>query len=259
MKSTSLEPSSSIYAEEANERDIFEATAHPVTPGFEASVRDDQHPTSPQASDSTLVNTTQPPLSWFGATMLLRDKRQSLQTQAKKGNLTAGAAKELARISAGQEAFQRILPKLLAAQYRDFRDVPRTSRGPEELGRFNFYLPSVPGATPADLALASHWLSHRDTKDWDSLQLAGLSATGTIHRWLVSGPAFPPADNLTELRRLTRRIAQAHDRNSANHNLVFRDGPCLQALCLWIHPCHMVAGTSESIGGPRLATGPGVA
>jgi hypothetical protein len=107
MKSASLEPSSSMYVEEANERDIFEATAHADTPGSEASVPEDQHPTSPQASASTLVNTTQPPLSWFGATMLLRDKRQSLQTQAKKGHLTAGAAKELARLSAGQEAFQR--------------------------------------------------------------------------------------------------------------------------------------------------------
>jgi hypothetical protein len=216
MKSASLEPSSSMSVEEANERDILEATAHADTPDSEASVFVDQHPTSPQASASTLVNTTQPPLSWFGAIMLLRDKRQSLQTQGKNGHLTAGAAKELARLSAGQEAFQRILPKLLAAQYLDLRDVPRTSRGPEELGRFNFYLPSVPGATPADLALASHWLSHRDTKDWESLRLAGLSARGTIERWLVPGSAFPPADNLSELRRLTRKIAQAHDRNSAN-------------------------------------------
>ena len=134
-----------------------------------------------------------------------------------RGHLTAGATEELAKLSAGQEAFQRILPKLCAAQYLDLRDVPRTPRGPENLGRFNFYLPSVPGATPADLALASQWLSHRDTKDWASLQLAGLSARGTIHRWLVSGSTFPPADNLTELRRLTRRIAQAQDRNSANH------------------------------------------
>jgi hypothetical protein len=164
MKSTSLEPSSSMYVEEANEGDIFEASAQADTPGFEASVLDDQHPASPQASDSTLVNTTQPPLSWFGATMLLRDKRHSLQTQAKKSHLTAGAAKEFARLSAGQEAFQRILPKLRAAQYLDLKDVPRTSRGPEELGRFNFYLPSVPGATPADLALASHWLSHCELK-----------------------------------------------------------------------------------------------
>ena len=216
-KSTSPEPSSSMYAEAANAGVTFETTALEVTPGSEASGLDDQHPASPQAPDSTLVNTTQPPLSWFGATMLLRDKRQSLQSQAKKGHLTAGATEELAKLSAGQEAFQRILPKLCAAQYLDLRDVPRTPRGPENLGRFNFYLPSVPGATPADLALASQWLSHRDAKDWASLQLAGLSARGTIHRWLVSGSTFPPADNLTELRRLTRRIAQAQDRNSANH------------------------------------------
>lgn len=32
-----------------------------------------------------------------------------------------------------------------------------------------------------------------------------------------SGLSIPPADNLAELRRLTRRIALAHDRNSANH------------------------------------------
>ena len=65
-------------------------------------------------------------------------------------------------MTAGQEAFDKLLPKLKAAQYLDLRDLPRTPRGPSESGRFNFFLPSLKGVSPADLALDSTWLSHRD-------------------------------------------------------------------------------------------------
>jgi hypothetical protein len=84
----------------------------------------------------------------------------------------------------GQEAFDKLLPKLKAAQYLDLKDLPGTPRGPPESGRFNFYLPSLKGASPADLALASNWLSHRDAKDWSALKMAGLSTAKTIERWL---------------------------------------------------------------------------
>jgi hypothetical protein len=106
-----------------------------------------------------------PPLSWFGATKLLRERLQELQRRAKQGPLQHGVAMELARLMAGQEAFDKLLPKLKAAHYLDLKDLPRASRGPSESGRLNFFLPSLKGASPADLALASAWLSHRDTKD----------------------------------------------------------------------------------------------
>ena len=41
------------------------------------------------------------------------------------------------------------------------------------------------------------------------------SSRGTIERWLVPCSAFPPANHINELRRLTRSIDQAHDRSSA--------------------------------------------
>jgi hypothetical protein len=58
-------------------------------------------------------------------------------------------------LKVGQAAFDKLLPKLKAAQYLDLRDLPRTPRGPPESGRFNFFLPSLKGVSPADLALAS--------------------------------------------------------------------------------------------------------
>ena len=63
MKSASLAPSSSMSVEEANERDILEATAHAGASGSEASLFVDRHSTPSQASASNSVNTTQPPLS----------------------------------------------------------------------------------------------------------------------------------------------------------------------------------------------------
>jgi len=46
-------------------------------------------------------------------------------------------------------------------------------------------IPSLKGVSPADLALASNWLSHRDAKDWSALKMAGLSTAKTIERWLL--------------------------------------------------------------------------
>ena len=87
--------------------------------------------------------------------------------------------------------------------------------GPKEAGRFHFYLPSLVGATPEDLAQASAWLSHRDPKDWSALKLAGPSAAGTIERWLLPSAATPPEEPASELRRLIRKLSQASDRDTA--------------------------------------------
>jgi hypothetical protein len=50
-------------------------------------------------------------------------------------------------LTAGQEVFDKLLPKLKAAQYLDLKDLPRTPRGPSESGRFNFFLPSLKGVS----------------------------------------------------------------------------------------------------------------
>ena len=63
-------------------------------------------------------------------TMLLRERLQGLQRRAQQGPLQHGAAAELARLTVGQEAFDKLLPKLKAAQYLDLKDLPRTPRGP---------------------------------------------------------------------------------------------------------------------------------
>jgi hypothetical protein len=49
------------------------------------------------------------------------------------------------------------------------------------------------------------------------LELAGLSAVGTIERWLLPQPepVAPPEDPATELRRLIRQLTQAPDREAA--------------------------------------------
>jgi hypothetical protein len=155
------------------------------------------------------------PLSWFGATKLLRDRLQELQRRAKQGPLQHGVAMELARLTAGQEAFDKLLPKLKAAQYLDLKDLPRAPRGPSESGRFNFFLPSLKGASPADLALASTWLSHRDTKDWSALNMAGLSTAKTIERWLLPHQVTSSVDHVAELCKVIRRLVQATDTMSA--------------------------------------------
>jgi len=121
-----------------------------------------RHSSRPSSPEPAAPPSARPPLSWYGATELLRDRLQGLQRRAQQGPLQHGAAKELARLTAGQEAFDKLLPKLKAAQYLDLRDLPRTPRGPSESGRFNFFLPSLKGVSPADLALDSTWLSHRD-------------------------------------------------------------------------------------------------
>ena len=118
-------------------------------------------------------------------------------------------------MTAGQEAFDKLLPKLKATQYLDLRDLPRTPRGPLESGRFNFFLPSLKGVSPADLALASTWLSHRDAKDWASLNLAGLSTAKIIDKWLVPHQATPSVDHVAEIRRVIRRLVQATDKSAA--------------------------------------------
>jgi hypothetical protein len=142
---------------------------------------------------------------------------QNLQARQRKGPLTVEEASELKQMEIGQEAFERILPKLRSAKIWGLRDIPRVPRGPKEAGRFNFYFPSLVGATPEDLAQASTWLSHRDPKDWSALKLAGLSAAGTIERWLLLLPsaATPPEDPASELRLLIRKLYQACDRDTA--------------------------------------------
>jgi hypothetical protein len=141
----------------------------------------------------------------------LKGKLQALQLRNKQVPLTVGESSELQRLEAGQAAFERILPKLRSAQIFDLRDIPRTLRGPKDAGRFNFYLPSLAGVHPEDLARASQWLSHRDLKDWSALKLAGLSAVGTIERWLLPQPVAPPEDPANELRRLICQLAHAPD------------------------------------------------
>jgi len=117
-------------------------------------------------------------------------------------------------LTAGQEAFDKLLPKLKAAQYLDLKDLPRTPRGPSESGRFNFFLPSLKGVSPADLALASTWLSHRDAKDWAALNMSGLSTAKTIDRWLLPHQVTSSVDHVAELR-VIRRLVQATDKMSA--------------------------------------------
>ena len=181
--------------------------------------------TSPsQAQDSSRPSDPEPaappsarlPLSWYGATKYLRDKLQELQRRAQQGPLQHGAAEELAQLKVGQAAFDKLLPKLKAAQYLDLRDLPRTPRGPPESGRFNFFLPSLKGVSPADLALASTWLSHRDVKDWAALNLAGLSMAKIIDRWLVPHQATSSVDHVAEIRRVIRRLVQATDKSGSN-------------------------------------------
>ena len=128
---------------------------------------------------------------------------------------SAREAGELARLTAGQEAFDKLLPKLKSAQYLDLKDLPRTPRGPPESGRFNFYLPSLKRASPADLALASNWLSHRDAKDWSALKMAGLSTAKTIEQWLLPHQVTSYIDHVAELGKVIRRLVQATDKISA--------------------------------------------
>jgi len=68
---------------------------------------------------------------------------------------------------------------------------------------------------PADLALASTWLSHRDAKDWVALNMSGLSTAKTIDRWLLPHQATSSVDHVAELRRVIRRLVQATDKMSA--------------------------------------------
>lgn len=69
--------------------------------------------------------------------------------------------------------------------------------------------------SPADLALASTWLSHRDAKDWASLNLAGLSTAKIIDKWLVPHQATSSVDHVAEIRRVIRRLVQATDKSAA--------------------------------------------
>jgi hypothetical protein len=130
-------------------------------------------------------------------------------------SLQNGEAVELARLTTGQEAFDKLLPKLKAAQYLDLKDLPGTPRGPPESGRFNFYLPSLKGASPTDLALASNWLSHSEAKDWSALKMAGLSTAKTIERWLLPHPVTSYIDHVADLGKVIRRLVQATDKISA--------------------------------------------
>jgi hypothetical protein len=118
-------------------------------------------------------------------------------------------------LTAGQEAFDKLRPKLKSAQYLDLKDLPRTPRGPPESGRFNFYLPSLKGASPADMSLASNWLSHRDAKDWSALKMAGLSTAKTIELWLLPHQVTSNVDHVAELCKVIRRLVQSTDKISA--------------------------------------------
>jgi hypothetical protein len=71
------------------------------------------------------------------------------------------------------------------------------------------------GASPADLALASTWLSHRDAKDWSALNMAGLSTAKTIERWLLPHQVTSSVDHVAELCKVIRRLVQATDKMSA--------------------------------------------
>ena len=182
---------------------------------FETSPSEAQDSSRPSDPEPAAPPSARPPLSWYGATKYLRDKLQELQRRAQQGPLQHGAAEELAQLKVGQAAFDKLLPKLKAAQYLDLRDLPRTPRGPPESGRFNFFLPSLKGVSPADLALASTWLSHRDVKDWAALNLAGLSTAKIIDRWLVPHQATSSVDHVAEIRRVIRRLVQATDKSAA--------------------------------------------
>jgi hypothetical protein len=97
-------------------------------------------------------------LSWFGATVFLRKKFENLQARQRQGTLTVGEASELKQMELGQEAFERILPRLRSAKILGLRDIPRVPRGPKEAGRFNFYLPPFgmghPGRPGSSICLA---------------------------------------------------------------------------------------------------------
>ena len=112
-------------------------------------------------------------------------------------------------MTAGQEAFDKQLPKLKAAQYLDLKDLPRTPCGPPESGRFNFFLPSLKGASPADLALASTSLSHRDAKNWSALNMSGLSTANPLERWLLPHQVTSSVYHVAELCKVIGRRVQA--------------------------------------------------
>jgi hypothetical protein len=214
-KGANISPPSRAVVPDVEDTVVHEHTAQDGPLGLEAPPSEVRHPSRSSGPEKEAVALTGPTLSWFGATMLLREKLQTLKGRAKQGPLTPGEVLELERLTAGQEAFDKLLPKLRSAQFLDLKDLPRRLRGSKELGRLNFYIPPLKGATPKDLELASKWLSHRDTKDWAALKMAGLSAAKTIARWLLPHQETSSVDHAAELRRLTRRLAQAPDRTTA--------------------------------------------
>jgi hypothetical protein len=199
--------------------DVTDVPVHNVPDGLpdqEAPTLTVRHASLSLSMDQALSPPQGSPLSWFDVTKLLRDRFQEIQRLAKQGPLQHGVAMELARLTAGQEVFDKLLPKLKAAQYLDLKDLPRAPRGPSESGRFNFFLPSLKGASPADLSLASAWLSHRDTKDWLVLNMAGLSMAKTIERWLLPHQVTSSVDHVAELCGVIRRLVQVTDTMSAD-------------------------------------------
>jgi hypothetical protein len=70
----------------------------------------------------------------------------------------------------------------------------------------------IPDATGVS---SSFWLSHRDTKDWSALNMAGLSTAKTIERWLLPHQVTSSVDHVAELCSVIRRLVQATDTMSA--------------------------------------------
>jgi hypothetical protein len=118
---------------------VHEHTAQDGPLGLEAPQSEVRHPSRSPGPELEAVTLTGPTLSWFGATTLLREKLQTLKGRTKQGPLKHGEVLEIERLTAGQEAFDKLLPKLRSAQFLDLKDLPRTPRGSKELGRFNFY------------------------------------------------------------------------------------------------------------------------
>jgi hypothetical protein len=115
-----------------NSTDVPVHTMLDGPPDPEAPPSAARHSSRPSSPEPAAPPSTRPPLSWYGATKLLRERLQGLQRRAQQGPLQHGAAAELARLTVGQEAFDKLLPKLKAAQYLDLKDLPRTPRGPSE-------------------------------------------------------------------------------------------------------------------------------
>ena len=179
------------------------------------------HPASasvgpPPAAEANVAKKT---LSWSRGTLHMRRQRRSLEA---KESRTEHETRSLQALRTGEDAYHRLLPRLLADGFTSIDTLPRSTTTLNPAGdritilalRIPVLRSGVDGwVSPADRVALEQWLNNRSTDDWSELDAEALSPPKAIDisPWLVEDSLSVSAPPLTNLQMAINHLLRGTD------------------------------------------------